>query len=111
MGMMDDRPLFWVHGEVKTPPFSREARLEAGFLLRQLQQGVKLSMPQSRPMPRVGPGCHELRIRDEDQEWRIVYYVDPEAIVVLEVFNKRTRETPEPVISTCRQRLAAYRNA
>ncbi len=44
-----DKDLVWLHGEVKTPPFSLEARLEAGYLLRQLQQGIKLVMPQSPP--------------------------------------------------------------
>ena len=44
-------PLVWLFGEVKTPPFSAEARVEAGFLLRRLQQGETLGLPQSRPMP------------------------------------------------------------
>ena len=51
-------------GEVKTPPFSAAARVEAGFLLRTLQAGELLGMPQLRPMPSIGPGCHELRIPD-----------------------------------------------
>jgi hypothetical protein len=33
----DDKPLVWLRGEVKSPPFSKDARLEAGFLLRRLQ--------------------------------------------------------------------------
>ena len=67
-----DKPLVWLHGHVKTPPFSREARLEAGFLLRRLQQGEKLGLPHSRPMPSVGARCHELRINDVDNTWRII---------------------------------------
>ena len=47
----EDKPLVWLHGEVKTPPFSPETRIEAGVLLRQLQQGKSLGLPQSRPMP------------------------------------------------------------
>jgi len=43
-------PLVWLHGEVKTPPFSQEARIEAGTLLRRLQLGQTLSLPHSRPM-------------------------------------------------------------
>ncbi len=43
-----------MHGEIKTPPFSREARLEAGFLLRKLQLGDSLSLPQSRPLLVIG---------------------------------------------------------
>src|SRR5258707_5571285 len=62
-----EKPLVWLEGEVKTPPFSAEARLEAGGLLRRLQRGEKLSMPASRPMPNIRTGCHELRIIDERQ--------------------------------------------
>jgi len=103
-----DRPLVWLHGEVRTPPFSAAARREAGFLLRMLQQGENLGMPQSRPMPRIGPRCRELRINDQDSTWRIIHRVDDDAIVILEVFNKKTRETPQSVIDTCKDRLKRY---
>jgi hypothetical protein len=58
------KPLVWLHGEVKTPPFSARARAEAGFLLRLLQLGERLTMPMSRAMPTIGTNCHELRIVD-----------------------------------------------
>jgi phage-related protein len=105
-----DEPLVWLHGEVKTPPFSAAARLAAGFLLRRLQAGESLSLPQSRPMPSVGARCHELRITDENRIWRIVYRVDTDAIVILEVFEKKTQKTPQEVIDTCRRRLRQYDN-
>ncbi|HWQ34340.1 MAG TPA: type II toxin-antitoxin system RelE/ParE family toxin [Blastocatellia bacterium] len=103
-----DKPLVWLHGEIKTPPFSEEARIEAGFLLRRLQQGEMLSLPHSRPMPGIGRRCHELRIVDEDGTWRIIYRIDSDAIVILEVFNKTTARTPQSVIATCRTRLRKY---
>jgi phage-related protein len=106
-----DKPLTWLHGEVKTPPFSKAARLEIGFLLRQLQRGEPLSMPQSRPMPSIGARCHELRITDADNNWRLVYRIDSDAIVILEVFAKKTGTTPKAVIATCRKRLKEYDNA
>lgn len=106
-----DKPLIWLHGEVKTPPFSPTARLEAGLLLRKLQRGERLGMPQSRTMPTIGPRCHELRITDAGVTWRIIYRIDSDAIVILEVFSKRTRVTPESVIETCRQRIRSYDNA
>ena len=59
------KPLVWLHGVVKTPPFSTKARLEAGFLLRKLQLGEALELPHSRPMPNIGKNCHELRISDK----------------------------------------------
>jgi len=103
------KPLAWLHGEVKTPPFSAEARIEAGVLLRQLQEGIKISLPHSRPMPSIGRGCHELRIPDENRTWRIVYFVDAVAIVILEVFSKTTNSTPQPIIDVCKARLKHYK--
>jgi phage-related protein len=106
-----DKPLAWLHGELKTPPFSKEARLEAGFLLRRLQRGELLSMPQSRSMPSVGARCHELRVNDASGTWRIMYRIDKDAIVILEVFAKKTSQTPAAVIATCRKRLKEYDSA
>ena len=103
-----DKPLVWLHGEVRTPPFSKAARLEAGLLLRSLQRGEKLSLPLSRPMPSIGPRCHELRIIDETVNWRIVYRIDQDAIVILDVFEKKTNRTPQHVIEVCKKRLKDY---
>lgn len=103
-----DKPLVWLHGEVKTPPFSKAARLEAGYLLRQLQSGIKLSLPHSRPMPSIGARCHELRINDENKTWRIVYRLDDDAIIILEVFEKKSQQTPKKVIENCKRRLKLY---
>ena len=107
----DDRPLVWLHGEIRTPPLSREARIEACFLLRQLQTGVMLGLPHVRPMPVIGPRCQELRIVDRDATWRIIVRVDGDAIVIVEVFAKKTRATPRSVIETCRRRLKEYDDA
>lgn len=107
----NNKPLVWMHAEVKSPPFSREARLEAGFLLRMLQEGQKLEMPHSRPMPAIGERCHELRVGDVDATWRIIYRVDPDAIVIVDVFNKKSRSTPQSVIARSRKRLREYDNA
>lgn len=104
----DDKPLVWLHGEIHTPPFSREARLEAGYLLRRLQKGDLLPFPHSRPMPSIGPRVHELRINDKDKIWRIIYRIDEDAIVLIEVFAKKTRETPVKVIEIAQQRLRIY---
>ena len=103
-----DKPLVWLHGEIKTPPFSAAARLEAGVLLRLLQGGERLAMPASRPMPSIGPRCHELRIVDERVTWRIVYRLDEDAVVLAEVFAKKTPQTPKHVIDTCKARLKRY---
>jgi phage-related protein len=100
--------LVWLSGEVKTPPLSSAGRVEAGFLLRKLQRGEVLSMPHSRPMPDVGARCHELRIPDENRTWRIIYRVDADAIVIVEVFAKTTQSTPRQILKTCQKRLRQY---
>lgn len=103
-----DKPLVWLHGEVKTPPLSSSARLEAGLLLRRLQRGEMLELPHSRPMPSIGRRCHELRIVDEDATWRIVYRIDSDAIIIADVFKKKTQATPKKVIEACKRRLGLY---
>jgi phage-related protein len=106
-----DKPLAWLHGQVQTPPLSREARIETGFLLRRLQHGERLRMPQSRPMPSIGSRCHELRINDADTTRRLIYRVDPDAIVIAEVFAKKTEKTAREVMQACKRRLKEYDNA
>ncbi len=107
---MADKVLVWLHGEVKTPPFSAEGRSRAGFLLRLLQQGNLLGMPDSRPMPVIGPRCHELRVRDPalGMTWRVIYRLDVDAIVIADVFAKKSAKTPLEVIGACHRRLAHY---
>ena len=106
-----DKPLVWLHGEIKTPPLSQAARIEVGYLLGLLQKGQALGMPQSRPMPVLGPRCHELRVRDAGADWRIAYRLDADAVVILEVFAKNTRATPKTVIDACTRRLKEYDRA
>ena len=98
----------WLHGEVKTPPLSASARLEAGTLLRRLQRGESLGLPHSRPMTVLGRRCHELRIVDESATWRVIYRIDADAIVIGEVFSKKTQATPKPVIDACKRRFGDY---
>jgi len=104
----NDKPLVWMHGEIATPPFSSNARIEAGYLLRQIQKGIKLSLPQSRPMPSIGTRCHELRINDENLTWRIIYRIYTDSILIIEVFEKKTNKTPKPIIDICKQRIKRY---
>ncbi|HEX5725603.1 MAG TPA: hypothetical protein VFX98_09065 [Longimicrobiaceae bacterium] len=82
----DDKPLVWLHGAVKSPPFSLLARIQAGELLRRIQKGESLSFPDSRPMPGI----------------------DTDALLIVEVFRKTTQQTPQHVIDVCKQRLKRY---
>jgi phage-related protein len=97
-------------GGLRTPPLGRAARIEAGVLLRRLQRGERLRMPESRPMPSIGRRVHELRVDDPEtrKTWRIVLRIDPDAILVVHWFEKRTRATPARVIDLCKRRLRSY---
>lgn len=68
-------------------------------------------MPESRPMPSIGRRCHELRITDGSSEWRLIYRTDSDAIIIAEVFKKKTQKTPKDVIENSRERLKGYDNA
>jgi phage-related protein len=103
-----EKPLVWLHGKIKTPPFSKPARLETGFLLRRLQQGAVVSMPHARPMPSIGSRCWELRVRDAQHSWRIFYRIDADAIVILGIHDKKTERTLRQVLDLCRERLSRY---
>ena len=103
-----DKPLVWLKGEIKTPPFSMDARIEVGTLLRRVQAGETVPLPASRPMPTIGPRCQELRVNDEGGTWRIVYRIDDDAIVIVEVFKKTTQRTPRRIIDECKRRLRQY---
>ena len=105
------KPVVWLHGEVKTPPFTPKGRQEAGMLLRLLQEGEKLRMPLAEPLPDVGARCGALRVRDAEHNWRIVFRIDADAVLILDVYPKKTRKIPDEVIRRCKDRLKRYDSA
>lgn len=102
------KPLVWLQGEIKSPPFTAAVRQEAGMLLRLLQQGEPLSMPQAEPLPNVGARCAAFRVRDAEHNWRIMFRADSDAVLILEVYSKKTRKIPDEVVSRCKDRLKRY---
>ena len=108
---MADKLLVILKGTITTPPMSREARVEVGYLLRMLQHGESIGMPHSRPMPSIGKRCHELRIVDTNKTWRIIYRIDSDAIIVADIFAKKTQQTPHPVMDSSKARFKAYDQA
>jgi phage-related protein len=78
------------------------------MLLRLLQEGERLDMPQAEPLPDVGPRCGVLRVRDAEHNWRIMYRIDSDAVLVVEVYPKKTRKIPDEVIERCKKRLKQY---
>ena len=101
----NDKPLVWLHTELRSPPLSDVARRQAGLLLRMVQQGEVLVMPDSRPMPVVGARCHELRVSDRDADWRVIYRIDHDCILVANIFQKASRTTRQSDIELAQRRL------
>jgi len=62
-------------------------------------------------MPIISRRCHELRITDAGQTWRIIYRLDADAVVIADVFSKKTATTPRAAIDVSRQRLRQYDDA
>jgi phage-related protein len=53
--------------------FPEEIRSDLADALARLDAGLALSMPLSRPMPGIGRGVHELRLKDRSGQYRVVY--------------------------------------
>ncbi|UCD25032.1 MAG: type II toxin-antitoxin system RelE/ParE family toxin [Gemmatimonadota bacterium] len=102
------KPLRWLAREITVPPFSNEAAGELGALLEMVSLGGTLAMPHCRPMPTIGKRCFELRVNDRDQTWRVIYHVATDAVVILEVFSKKSQRTPHQVVERCRKRLKRH---
>lgn len=62
-------------------------------------------------MPDIGPHCHELRVNDANKTWRVIYRIDDDALLVVEMFEKKTRTTPKQVSENCKRRLRLFDEA
>jgi phage-related protein len=87
--------------------FPKSARRETGFQLDKVQNGEDAD--DWKPMPTVGNGVHEIRVRDESGAFRLMYVAKfPEAVYVLHAFQKKSktgRETPRRDMELIEQRL------
>lgn len=84
----------------------QQVRREIGEALRDLQKGLHLGMPLSRPMPGVASGAHELRIRGKTSAVRVLYFLKvADSIFVFHAFRKKTQKTPQREMALARQRL------
>lgn len=104
------KALFWVGSSLDDiRRFPRDARRRAGHQLRLVQQGLEPA--DSKPMPSVGAGVYELRIRVQ-REYRIFYIAKlRREVYVLHAFQKRTRKTPQADIELARARLGQLLSA
>ena len=100
---MSDKPIYWIGSSRQDiRKFSDEARRKAGFQLRALQRG---QMPTDfKPIPTIGKGVEEIRIRTEGA-YRIFYVARfKEAVYVLHAFEKKTQKTSQQDLKIGQQR-------
>lgn len=83
--------------------FPQTARRKAGQQLQQVQEGRQPD--HFKPMPTVGRGVEEVRIRDKTGAFRVIYLARLEnAVYVLHAFQKKTQETPQHDIDLAKSR-------
>ncbi len=107
---MPRKPVAWLGDSreaVKT--FPQLARQRAGRQLARVQDGLE---PDSwKPMPSIGLGVNEIRVR-EGGAFRVIYVAKfPEAVYVLHAFQKKARKTPSADVELARTRYRAMLNA
>ncbi|NOS83268.1 MAG: type II toxin-antitoxin system RelE/ParE family toxin [Nitrospira sp.] len=80
-----------------------DAKETAGHQLFKVQQGKE---PDDwKPIPTVGPGVNEIRVRDESGAYRVLYLAKfEEAVYVLHVFEKRSQKIPKGDIQLAKGR-------
>lgn len=84
--------------------FPATARSEAGYQLGRVQQG--LDPDDWKPMTSVGPGVREIRVRDENGAFRVIYVASlADAIYVLHAFQKKTQQTARRDIDLAARRF------
>ncbi len=84
--------------------FPQVARHDAGYQLHRVQSGEQPA--DFKPMPSIGPGVRELRVRDATGAYRVIYTAHiADAVYVLHAFQKKTQRTAPADIELARQRF------
>jgi len=75
-----------------------------GSQIRRIQYGEE---PDDwKPMPSIGTGVNEIRLRDDGDQYRVIYIAKlAEAVFVLHAFQKKTRKTAKHDLDLAKRRL------
>ena len=93
--------------DIRDFPF--EAKREVGYQLDRIQNGLEPS--DWKPMPSVGAGVREIRVRDQSGAFRVIYVAKfEEAIYVLTAFQKKQQKTPQREIDIAKKHLSEIQN-
>jgi phage-related protein/predicted XRE-type DNA-binding protein len=80
--------------------FPVDARQDAGYQLDKVQRG--LQPDDFKPMPTIGKGVEEIRIRDDSGIYRVIYIARfADAVFVLHAFEKKKQRTSRRDIENC----------
>ena len=85
--------------------FPDDAKRDAGYQLDRVQHGLQ---PEDfKPMPTIGKGVEEIRVRDDTGAYRVIYTARlADAVYVLHAFQKKTKTTSKRDIELAKQRFA-----
>lgn len=88
--------------------FPQDARHDAGYQLELVQRGEQAD--DFKPMPSIGKGVEEIRVRDESGVYRVIYTARlADAVYVLHAFQKKTQATSRLDIEIAKKRFATAR--
>lgn len=101
------KAVVWMGGsKANLVSFPRDARHDAGYQLEKVQRGIDPS--DWKPMPTVGAGVREIRIREDSGAYRVIYLAArPEAVYVLHCFQKKSQQTSRRDIHLAAKRFKA----
>lgn len=86
--------------------FPKELQKDILFLIEEFKKGIKFSMPLSRPMPSIGSGVHEFRLKDRSGQYRVIYFLqDSDATYFVHAFMKKTQKTPKKNLDLAIRRI------
>lgn len=89
--------------------FPKGVRDECGYQLYKVQLGEQPN--DYKPMPTIGPGVEEIRIKDDDGIYRVIYTARLEdAVYVLHAFQKKTEKTSQTDIDLAKRRFKKLLN-
>ena len=84
--------------------FPEEARREVGYQLEHVQEGM--DPDDWKPMPTVGTGVREIRVRESSGAFRCIYLTTrPAGIYVLHCFQKKTQKTSQRDLGLAQRRF------
>ena len=98
------KPLRFVGDSLKClREFPEDAKQDAGDQPDKVQRGAQST--DFKPMPTIGKGVEELRVRDESGAYRVIYVAKfADAVYVLHCFEKKTQRTPKADIELAANR-------